>query len=59
MSRLDDAGMDRPDRNLMQAVTVHGQELIIRRIPARRGRSRPERPRSHYQAESARISHWP
>jgi hypothetical protein len=43
MARLDDAGMDRTDRDLVKAVAMHGQEGIVRRIaPGRRG-PRPER----------------
>ncbi len=43
MAGLDDAGMDGTDRNLVQAVTMHGQEPVIDRIAPRRRRARTER----------------
>ncbi len=43
MAGLDDARMDRADRDLVQAVSVHGQELVVRRIAARRKSSGAER----------------
>ncbi len=43
MAGLDDAGMHGADRNLVQAVTVHGQETVVDRIAPRRRRARAER----------------
>src|SRR5215470_4149158 len=42
MARLDDAGMDRADRDLVQAMSVHGQEFVVRRIAAPRESSGAE-----------------
>jgi hypothetical protein len=56
MAGLDDAGMHRADWNLVQAVTVHGQEFIIRRITQRSGRARPER---RTQLPLAMVEPWP
>ena len=43
MAGLDDPGMHRADRNLMQAVAVHRQEFVVDRIAPRRRRARAER----------------
>ena len=43
MPRLDDAGMDRTDGNLMEPVAVHRQEFVIHGIARRRRAACPER----------------
>jgi hypothetical protein len=43
MAGLDDPGMHRSDRNLVQAVAVHRQEFVVDRIAPRRRRARTER----------------
>ena len=46
MAGLDDAGMHRPDRNLVQALALNRQEIVGGRIAPRRRRSGAER-RAH------------
>ena len=46
MAGLDDAGMHRTDRNLVQAVAVHRQEIVGGRIAPRRRRRAPSGARS-------------
>src|SRR5260370_25238436 len=43
MAGLDDAGVDRADRDLVQAMAAHRQEFVIGRVPARRRSSRTKR----------------
>ncbi len=43
MAGLDDAGVDRADRDLVQAMAAHRQEFVIGWVPARRRSSRTER----------------
>ena len=43
MAGLDDAGMHRTDRNLVQSLARHGQEFVGAGIAPRRGRPRAER----------------
>ena len=55
MAGLDDPGMDRPDRDLVEAVAVHRQEVVIRRIAARRRRAGTKR---RAQLPLAMIEPW-
>ena len=65
MSRLDDAGVHRPDRNLMQRFAFDGQEIVGRRacggaLRAPSGCCTPQKPRSsHGRLSGAPIGSKP